>query len=144
MGRLNSNFLNISSSDIIYFTYRLGNNFDRVDSVALGCSVTGSAVVVAVVPKALLLRNAPNRLGRLVVTAAAVGASVGGKIGIITLTEFQVLNSKTCGRCCRRSGGGRGSACTGAETAVSGGKSPSRTAAGPNRCAVPSSIKNNV
>jgi hypothetical protein len=39
--------------------------------------VTGWAVVVAVVPKALLLRNAPNRLGRLVVTAAAVtmGAS---------------------------------------------------------------------
>jgi hypothetical protein len=38
--------------------------------------VTGWAVVVAVVPKALLLRNAPNRLGRLVVTAAAtMGAS---------------------------------------------------------------------
>ena len=73
--------------------YRLGNNFDRVDSAPLGSSVTGCAVVVAVVPKALLLRNAPNRLGRLVVTAATVGASVeSDTIGVIVFTEFTVQN----------------------------------------------------
>jgi hypothetical protein len=109
--------------------------------------VTGWAVVVAVVPKALLLRNAPNRLGRLVVTAAAtMGASARRvNIGVYLMMFNRPINffliRNTCGGCCRRSGGGRGGAGAGAETAVSGGQSPGRSAAGSNRCAVPSRMK---
>lgn len=46
--------------------------------------MTGCAVVVAGALKALLLRSAANRLGRLVViTAATVGASVAGVVVVV-------------------------------------------------------------
>lgn len=48
--------------------------------------MTGCAVVVAGtagVLRALLLRSAPNRLGRLVVTVATVGASVAGVVVVV-------------------------------------------------------------